>query len=216
MTRIFKTLAISAATVLALVVTGIPTANAVSFSKREKALLAAGKAVRKPMEKSGVDGFYGGSGFTVINAPSDVVWEAIRDWNSYSKVFPNTVDVQEVSRKNGKSLVRMELGHKLLSVSYHVEVDTNRDENKISFHLVKSRPHDIEEAKGYWKLFPQEGGTTLVAYVVAVQVPMGVVNLLGDNMSSKLSRGLLNLPRNLRKWVESPKGNKYRTLTARK
>jgi len=216
MNRVFYLTIKSLAAALFALVVAAPDASAVDFSKLEKHKLAAGKAVRKPLANNGKDGFYGGSGFAVINAPADVVWAAIRDWGSYSRAFPNTVDVEEVSRKNGKSLVRMELGHKLLSVQYHVQVDSDEAQKKISFQLVKNRPHDIEEARGYWKLFPQKDGTTLVAYVVAVQVPMGIVNILGEKVSEKLSRGLLDLPRNLRKWVEGPNGNRYRVLTARK
>jgi hypothetical protein len=86
----------------------------------------------------------------------------------------------------------------------------------ISFKLVKNKPHDIEETKGYWRLFPQKDGRTLVAYVVAVQVPAGLVNLLGETMSDKLARALLDVPGKLKHWVEGPAGNRYRVMTAKK
>ena len=191
-------------------------ARAVSFTKKEKSSLAAGKTVKQPLAKSGVDGFFGGTGYTVINAPIDSVWAAIEDWNAYRKVYPNTVSVKEVSRKGNRSLIRMEQGHRLLSVSYFVDVERDAEKKMISFNLVKNKPHDIEETRGYWRLFPQKDGSTLVAYAVAVQVPMGIVSILGWSMSRALERALLGVPGSLKKWMEGPSGNRYRTLTASK
>jgi ribosome-associated toxin RatA of RatAB toxin-antitoxin module len=191
-------------------------ALAVDFTAAEKSKLSAGKVVKKPLAKSGKNGTYGGSAYALIDAPADLIWAAILDWSSYKKVYPKTVQVKEVSRKGGKSLVHMEQGHKLISVAYDVEVEADEAKQMISFKLVKNRPHDIEETRGYWRLFPQKDGRTLVAYVVAVQVPAGLVNLLGEKMSNKLARALLHVPGSLKKWVEGPGGNRYRTLTAKK
>jgi len=202
-------------TALALVLAA-GSASAVDFSEKEKAQLAAGKTVKKAMAKAGKNGVYGGSAYTLIDAPADLIWAAIEDWDSYRKVYPKTVSVKEVSRKGNKSLVRIEQGHALISVAYHVEVVKDPEKQMISFALVKSKPHDIEETKGYWRLFPQADGRTLVAYVVAVQVPSGLVNLLGQSLSDKLARALLGVPNDLKKWVEGPGGNRYRVMTAKK
>jgi ribosome-associated toxin RatA of RatAB toxin-antitoxin module len=202
-------------TALALVLAS-GTASAVEFNEKEKARLAAGKTVKKPMAKAGKNGVYGGSAYTLIDAPADLIWAAIEDWDSYKKIYPKTVSVKEVSRKGNKSLVRMEQGHKLISVAYHVEVQKDPAKKMIKFKLVKNKPHDIEETKGYWRLFPQSDGRTLVAYVVAVRVPGGLVNLLGQSLSDKLARALLGVPGDLKKWVEGPAGNRYRVMTAKK
>ena len=50
----------------------------------------------------------------------------------------------------------------------------------------------------------------------AVQVPTGLVNLLGSNLSAKLGRALLDVPKSLKKWVEGPAGNRYRVMTAKR
>jgi ribosome-associated toxin RatA of RatAB toxin-antitoxin module len=200
---------------LAFVFAAAP-AMAVDFDEREKSKLAAGKVVKKPLAKAGKNGVYGGSSYALIDAPVDLVWAAILDWDSYKKVYPKTVSVKETSKRGNKSLVHMEQGHKLISVSYDVEVQKDEAKKMISFKLVKNRPHDIEETRGYWRLFPQKDGRTLVAYVVAVQVPSGLVNLIGDKMSASLARALLNVPGSLKKWVEGPAGNRYRVLTAKK
>ena len=213
MTRIHA-VTIALLTSAAMVAVGFE-AQAVSFSKKEKSYLAAGKTVKQPLENSGKGGFFGGSGYTIIDAPPEVVWSAIEDWASYSNVYPNTVEVKEVARKDNRSLVYMEQGHPLVSASYFVEVERDPAKHMLSFRLVEDRPHDIEDARGYWKLFPQKDGRTLVAYVVAVKVPMGLVNLLGDKLSGRLGKALLHVPGSLKKWLEGPEGNRYRTMAAR-
>jgi len=191
-------------------------AGAVDFSPQEKEKLAAGKTVKKPLSTSGEKGFYGGTGYALVDAPVDVVWAAIEDWGAYGKIYPKTVSCKELSRKGDTSLIRIEMGHQLLSIEYHLTVERDKAKNMISFKLVRNRPHDIEETRGYWRLFPQSDGRTLVAYVVATQVPMGIINLIGPEMEEKIQRHLLGVPGNLKKWVEGPGGNRYRTLTAKK
>ena len=44
-------------------------ASAVNFTQVEKDKLSAGKTVKKPLPKSGEKGFYGGTGYTIIDAP---------------------------------------------------------------------------------------------------------------------------------------------------
>lgn len=213
MTRYKLLLATAVTAVLALSAT---RAAAVNFTEKEKAKLAAGKTVKKPLNKSGEKGFYGGTGYALIDAPADTIWAAIEDWGVYHKIYPKTVSCKELSRKGETSLIRVQMGHKLLSIEYHLTVERSRDKNMLSFKLVRNRPHDIEETRGYWRLFPQQDGRTLVAYVVATQVPMGIINLIGAEMEEKIERHLLGIPGNLKKWVEGPGGNRYRTLTAQK
>ena len=191
-------------------------ASAVNFNKTEKDKLSAGKTVKKPLPKSGEKGFYGGTGYTIIDAPVDVIWAAIEDWNAYPKIFPKTVSVKEVSRKGSKSLVHMKMGHKLISVEYYMSIKRDAEKYVLSFKLVPNRPHDIEETRGYWRLFPQKDGRTLVAYVVATQIPMGIINLIKPELVAKIQRNLLGAPNEIKKWVEGPNGAKYRTMTAKK
>lgn len=184
-------------------------ALAVEFTEKDKAKLAAGKTLKKALPTSGEQGFYGGTGYTIVNAPVDVVWAAIEDWSAYPKVYPKTVSCTELSRKGDVSLIRMEMGHQLLSIEYHMTVKRERGKNMIHFDLAPNRPHDIEETRGYWRLFPQKDGRTLVAYVVATRVPMGIINLIGPKYESMIERHLLGVPGELKKWVEGPKGAKY-------
>jgi hypothetical protein len=110
----------------------------------------------------------------------------------------------------------MEMGHALIRAEYYMTVERDREKMMLSFRLVKNRPHDIDDTRGYWRLFPQADGKTLVAYVVATQIPMGIINLLSPDLIAKIERNLLGVPNDLKAWVEGPQGNRYRTAVATK
>jgi ribosome-associated toxin RatA of RatAB toxin-antitoxin module len=186
-----------------------PCAKAVDFTKQEVARLAEGKMIRKPLPNSRKNGFYGGAGFAVIDASPETVWAALADYTSYSEIFPRTVEAKELSRRDNDSLICVRMGYKILNIQYHLV--TSRDWNKrtLRFTLEKSKPHDITATRGYWKLLPQEGGRTLVAYAVAVQIPVGIVAFLGDSVERSLERSLIGLPKYLKKWLEGPAGSRY-------
>ncbi|MBN2715207.1 MAG: SRPBCC family protein [Deltaproteobacteria bacterium] len=191
-------------------------AAAVDFTTAEKEKLKAGKTIKKRLATSGQKGFFGGSGYTLIDAPADVVWQAIKDWGAYDKMFSATSSVKEVAQKGNTSLIHYEMGYKMISLEYYMEAKFDKANYTMTFTLVESKPHDIDMAKGYWKLFPQPGNRTLVAYVVSAKVPMGVVNLLNDDMNQMVERNLIGAPNDVKKWLASAAGRKYFTRTARK
>ena len=147
--------------------------------------------------------------FTIVKAPVDVVWKAIQDFGIYSRMFPNTTEATELSRKGDKSMVRLRLGHPLVNLQYHVEIGRDDTKKMMSFKLIKKMPNDINSIRGYWRLFPQKDGRTLIAYAVAVEVPMGLVNLAGSDLERRSFNALLGIPGDVRRWVEGPNGKKY-------
>jgi len=183
---------------------------AIEFSDTDLAELKSGNTIHRELPTSGTKGFYGGSGWAVVDAPADVVWKVLTDWDAYTKIFPNTTEATELSRKGTKSLVRFKLGHPLVSLTYHVELERKNEKKILSFRLVKDMPNDVNSIRGYWRLFPQKDGRTLLAYVVAVKVPMGLVNLAGPELERRSVLALLRIPGDIKLWVEGPNGKKYR------
>lgn len=192
------------------------TASAVSFTPAEKDRLKAGKTIKKPLASSCQKGFYGGSGYTLIDAPADVVWQAIQDYEAYDNMFAATSAVSQVAQKGNTALIHYQMGYKLISLEYYMEVKQDKANYTLSFNMVENKPHDIEMARGYWKLFPQPGNRTLVAYVVSAKIPMGVVNLMNDDMHKLVERNLIGAPNDVKKWLSTAAGKKYFTRTARK
>lgn len=193
-----------------------PASSAIEFSPLELDELAAGKTVNKPLKNSLKNGFYGGTGWAIIDAPVEVVWAALQDFNSYPAVFPRTVSTVELTKSDSQSIVHMALGYKILSIEYQLSVVRHPEKNMMTFTMMQNRPHDIVDTRGYWRLFPQQDGRTLVAYAVALQIPPGIVAFLGTKIEKSLEKHLIGLPRYLKKWVESPSGHRYRNLAAKR
>jgi carbon monoxide dehydrogenase subunit G len=178
-------------------------AAAVDFTPGELATLKRGDVVQHELASSRHGGFYGGSGFAIVDAPVDAVWKAIQDWDAYAKVFPNT-ESTELSRKGNRSLIRMKIGHPVVSVQYHVQMTRDEAKKVLSFQMVADMPNDLDDVRGYWRLFPQPGDRTLIAYVLAVRAPMGLVNLIGPRLEAQAINALLNVPGFIKAWVEGP------------
>jgi hypothetical protein len=185
-------------------------AKGVEFTPAELSLLKAGKTVRQELPSSRKGGFYGGTGWTIIDAPADHIWSTLLDWSAYPKVWTSTQEMKELSRKGNRMLVRMRLGHPIIQVQYHIEMRRNDAKKTLSFRMVRSHPSDVDDIRGYWRLFPQADGRTLVAYVVAFNVPMGIVNLVGKDFEAEAMDGILGAGGFLKEWLESPAGLKYR------
>jgi hypothetical protein len=115
-----------------------------------------------------------------------------------------------VAKKGTRTLLHIKIGHPVVNVQYHVEMNENASKYTMSFLLVKQYPHDLDAIKGYWRLFPQKNGRTLVAYVVSVQAPMGIVALAGKDLAERALDSLLKIPGDVKRWVEGPNGIKYK------
>ena len=185
------------------------------FSKTEVERLASGGTVRKPLPTSCKNGFYGGTGFTLVNAPIQIVWKFIQDWKLYEEAFPHIVESKEVYRNGEHSQISMKLGYKILNLGYHLNVSKDWENKTLSFTLAENRPHDIQATRGYWRLFPQPDGKTLVVYAVAAQVPQGISVFLGKTIEKDLERSLIGLPKYLKRYLESPEGLAYQQLSAK-
>jgi ribosome-associated toxin RatA of RatAB toxin-antitoxin module len=180
----------------------VARAGGVDFSPDELATLSKGKVVRRIDPNNGKDGRFGGSGWALVDATPDKVFAAIQDWKNYPEIFPNTVETTVVSRREGRSLIRMKLGHPIISVVYHVEMTPDATTWTLRFAQVKNFPNDFDAIDGYWRLYPIEGGRTLCSYFLSVHVPSGIVNLLPDSFKDMAVRGVLGVPGAVKKWVE--------------
>ncbi len=182
--------------------------KALDLSENEIKTLTEGKIVIKPLPQSKKGGFFGGAGFIVVNASLEEVWKALVDYSLYPKIFPRTVDAKELFRKDESSLIRVLLGYKILSVQYDLIIQKDWNKKTITFNLQEGKPHDLDTTKGYWQLIPQPGGRTMVAYVVAVQIPRGISAFLGKSMDQTLENNIIGLPKYLKKWVENSQKNR--------
>ena len=178
-------------------------ANALKFSDNEKNRLKAGETVIRELPSSGQKGFYGGSGYSVIDAPVEKVWEVLTTWKNYREIFPYTKECSPISTKGNRTLLKMVTGHPIVSVQYYLNIESDKSQNTIKFELVPNYPHDLDMLQGFWRLFPQPGGRTLAAYVVSTQAPAGLVLLVGPELAHEAIQMLLSIPGDVRKWMDA-------------
>jgi ribosome-associated toxin RatA of RatAB toxin-antitoxin module len=187
---------------LALVALISQEAFAEHFSADETAMLVRGDVVRRERPHNGKDGLFGGTGYAMIEASPDEIFSAIQNWPVYPQIFSNVVESKLLAKRQGRSLVRMKIGHPVLSVTYHVEMTTDESSWTMRFHQVGGMANDLDDIYGYWRLFPVAENRTIVAYVLNVKVPMGLVNLLPASFKRMAIEGLLGVPAYLREWMD--------------
>lgn len=179
--------------------------GALELTAPEKATLAEGKVVRRIIADNGKDRYYGGTGMAVIPEAPEVVWAAIQDFGSYPRIFSNTYEAKELSRLGGKSLIRMKLGHPIVSIKYHIEMAPDPKAWTLSFRLVTTYPNDVEDLHGYWRIVPMGKDSCMLMYVFGVKVPDGIVRILPESFKVWALEGVLSAPGAIKTWLEEKK-----------
>jgi ribosome-associated toxin RatA of RatAB toxin-antitoxin module len=171
------------------------------FTAQETETLSKGELVGRPLVRAHKQDPFGGAGWIIIDAPADTIWKEIQDWKSYPQIYPYVVETVPLSRRNNEILIRQKLGYRFIYVTYHVVCSFDASNYEMTFKLAPNYPSDINGVQGYWKLYPQ-GDKTLVGYYAAVNVPEGIVNLIGSSLAKSLQWQLLNLPKYLKTWTK--------------
>lgn len=173
------------------------------LTNRERERLAAGQEVIKPIVGAGRNNLYGGTSLILINASPEQCQAAIEDLSRYPEIFPMFVDARKVGELGDKIIVRMRQGTAVFSLIYHILVSRDPARHLTRFRLIKTLPHDIDEVSGFWRLFPQKDGRTLVAYAVTAKINLGALGLI-DRVGHEIQLRLVGMPGHLKSWLETP------------
>lgn len=168
------------------------------FSSQETSELLKGEIVRRPIEDR-TSTRLGGTSYILIKAPVEAIWEALFDFDAYPRIFPRTLETRVVSRKPDKYLLEMKQGTSFLGIKYSLSAAINRKDWEIVCTMVTSRPHDLDEVQGFWRLIPQGEDRTLVAYGAIVSINSVLIRYWAGDV---IERGILNAPRDLKHHVE--------------
>jgi hypothetical protein len=195
---------------LALAVIGLGpwSASALELNQAELARLAAGEEIVKPAADAGRNGIYGGTSLILIDAEPAEIQAAIEDTASYPSIFPMFLSVEIVGKLGQKSIVRMSQGTPVFSLIYHVLVSRDQATHTTRFRLVGTLPHDIDDVVGFWRLFPQPDGRTVVVYSVRARINLGALGLI-DRVGQEIQRQLIPMPGHLKSWLSGPGKGRY-------
>jgi hypothetical protein len=189
---------ISALAGAALVVAGGvagPIARAddgLSVAETER-LLRGATIVRPARLERGGRRYVGGVSYAVVDAEVDQVAGLLDDVGIWRRILPKVRGAQVVGAAGDDQLVEVTHGTALVQACYTMRV--HRDGRAVRFWMDPGRRHDIEDAWGFLRLEPIEGGQTVVTYGVLVDMGPG---LLRDIFEDRVRDLALSVPDRVR------------------
>lgn len=189
----------------ALLVAAPGVARSDELSATERARLARGETVTRPVTIEGDDRRYvGGLTYAVLDASVSELQEIFEDVAAYRHLLPRTKHATLVGRAGQDDLVELRQGNAVFEARYTLRVRHEPWRREVHFWLVPSRPHDVRDAWGFFHVDPlptgegTSGPRSLVTYGVLVDLGPGLVR---DLFEERLRTVLLSTPDILRRYV---------------
>jgi len=182
----------------AMVLVALPASTSSQFSQEEVDKLMQGKIVRRPLElKDGNK--LGGTSFIIVNASIETTWKALFNFRDYPHIFARMLETRVAATKPGHYLLEMKQGASFIGVTYYLDAQYDERNREIDCKLVRSKPHDLDEVEGFWRLVAQPDGRTLVAYGAVISINSMLIKYWAGD---EIERGVLNAPRDLKHYIE--------------
>lgn len=177
-----------------------PEARAGRLTAEEEKRLAQGEVVKRTFDIDLPQGdFIGGLGYVIISAPPSEVLAALLEPSSYMHIFALTQEARLEARDGDDFIIYLRQGGKKISGEYSVRA-RKETQSLVRFWLDPSRPHDVGDLWGFFRLDPAPGGKTLLAYGALLHLEFGVMKLL---FQEKIRTYALETPARLRAFIEN-------------
>ena len=162
----------------------------------ERRLLAAGDVVTRPLEFERGDFHYvGGIARVVVRASPERVLAAIHNVQALRSILPNTKQAALVDEKGPARRIELLQGSSFVEAKYTVELSPDGRPGELGFRLDRSRPHDIDDVYGYFKVERFDDEHSVVTVAAAVDVGSGLTELL---FGKKVQDVILSTPYKMR------------------
>jgi hypothetical protein len=171
------------------------------LSDADQRTLVAGRTVsRKVRFTRGRHGAYvGGVSYQVVKATPAEVLKALSDVKSLPHALPRTLSADLVSRAGRSARVELTQGKAPFVAKYTVHLEQAHEGGAIKFWLDRSRPHDVRDVWGYFRVTEFGPGRSLVTVAVALDIGPGLARLLFED---GVERIILRAPDKIRAFVE--------------
>jgi hypothetical protein len=190
-------IAASLAALVSMPAHAAPASAAPAMARAEREALLAGEVVSRPMRFETESGNYrGGLSYSLVNAPAAAVLSALSNVDTLPQALPNTKSARLIDVRGG--LARVEFVHGG-GTTYTVHIERTPGRPELRFWLDPSRPHDISDVFGFFRVEPFGQGKSLVTVAAALDLGSGLTSLL---FSSAVERSVLSTPRRIREYVE--------------
>ncbi len=178
------------------------SAHAERLSPNELKRLGRGEVIKRTFDVDLPRGdFIGGLGYVIIDATPAEVLAVLLEPSSYLHIFTLTQEARLVAREGDDFIIALRQGGKKISGEYSVRA-RQETSSLVRFWLDPTRPHDVGDLWGFFRMDPAEAGKTLLSYGALLHLEFGVIKLL---FQEKIRMYALETPARLRAYVEDRK-----------
>lgn len=189
------------AIVAAVVALAVPRpAAATPLGEGDVARLQRGELVRRTATlEIGGERYVGGVAYVVVHAPVREIVDALVDPRAYVAILPLAVESRQLFARGPDRLVHIRHASRFGSAEYTCLV--RRESGRVvRFWMDPTRPHDVGDLFGYFRVEPWGKGRSLVTYAAAMHLDFGPLRLLFED---KIVAYALGTPVLVRRYVES-------------
>lgn len=177
------------------------SARADGLAAWEQARLERGETVvREQTLDRGERHYVGGVTYTVLEAAAAELSALLEDVSTWRHVLPKTKQARHVGTDHGDALVELVQGNAVYEATYTIRV--RKTGREMRFWLEPTRPHEIDDAWGFFRLEPFAGPSgeerVLLTYGVLVDVGPGIVRELFEE---RVRAAMLSVPQLVRRYV---------------
>lgn len=175
--------------------------------------LRAGERIEHPKRFSDAGAKYvGGVSYQLVAADPDEVLHALLDPQQLQQMLPHTQHIAVVGRGYPARGLTLEQGNDLVTASYSVSLSHDFDRREVRFWLDHSRPSDIDDVRGFFRVEPSDDGRSLITVAAALDLGPGLARLLFENA---LERMILATPTQMKGVLEASTNGKTRVAQLR-
>ena len=178
---------------------GLPAIAPLSLD--ERTALASRQLVARPLrfERGGAGRYVGGVSYQVMRAEPMEVLSALAHAESLPQALPSTQSATMVSRDGTTARVELVQGKSPFLARYTIVLEQAEGGNAIRFWLDPTRPHDIKDVWGFFRVDPFGDGKSLVTVAAAIDLGPGLARALFED---RIQRTILRAPTRIRAFVE--------------
>lgn len=166
----------------------------------ERRALLMGDTVARPLvfERHAAR-YVGGVSYQLVRASPRAVLSALSDVKELPFMLPHTQAARELGRSGRKARIELRQGNGLVSATYTIRACVRWERGEIRFWLDPSRPHDIDDVWGYFRVQPFDAARSLVTVAVALDLGPGLARLLFEG---RIQDAILATPGRIRDFIE--------------